>query len=218
MERIASTKGMLTQILGWMNCSLAIIVALFTSGCQSSVHLSHENLVGIQSIQPRRSIQAYQLGECVRKELPNTVGTHSFTVFAIPTGTINSDMALPVAVHSFVRVSLVDAGYNVIDISQDNAQNAPIIRGEITNYWLTGYSYFWPIFLQRGKFDYSLIVQMPNGRVLWKKSFEARATDTHVGVDYGYDSLAAKINTDILNKVREAISSSDFVTVLDDAR
>ena len=77
-----------------------VLVCVFLTGCQNMVEVNHEKLALCET-SVKRSIQVDQLAENVRKEPPQRVGTHTFTVFGIPCGSINIADPLPEVLHPY---------------------------------------------------------------------------------------------------------------------
>jgi len=192
---------------------MLLFVLAFLCGCQNMVPVTHGMLREVPQT-ANRSIQAADLGENVRKEPPNRIGTHTFSVFGIPAGTIHPEEPIPDTVHPFVVAALEKAGYTVNDIRGKQAANQPIVRGEIKKFWFAGYSWFWPAVVQSGEIEYRLVLQRPDGTVLWEKTFKGKASGARFASDDGYEPMVEKAMTTVLNGVIEAVSSEEFKSAM----
>ena len=88
------------------------------------------------------------------------------------------------------------------------------MRGEIQKFWFGGYGWFWPVFIQSGEFKYHLILQKPDGTILWEKTMVGKSGGATVFVDSGFNGLAEKATTKVLNQVIKAVQSEDFLKAL----
>jgi len=189
------------------------LVAVASVGCQNMVAVTRGPLVDAD--QPvSDTIQVADLAENVRKEPPQRVGTHTFTVFGIPAGDINCEQPLPDVVHPFVAETLRKAGYKVTDVRGKKAAREPILRGEITKFWFAGYSWFWPVIVQIGEFKYRLVLQQPNGTVLWEKDLKGDSGGVGFVADVGFDRMVKEATTKVLNQVIGEVTSQEFRNAL----
>lgn len=193
-----------------LNLSVLLIA---TTGCQNMVSVRHGPLVEPKT-RANLTIQVDELAANVRKERPNHIGTHTFSVLAIPGGDINVDRPLPDIMHPFIVESLEKAGYSVVDVRRKKAANLPVFRGEIKNFWFAGYSWLWPLYIQAGNIKYRMVLQRPDGAVLWEKTLTGRSAGVSGIVDAGYDSIVRTAVTEVLNKVIAEVQSDAFQTAL----
>lgn len=196
---------------------ISALAALFVlsaglAGCQNMVPISHSDLKAGTPV--NETIQVDQLAVNARKERPNLIGSHSFTVFAIPMGDINVEKPLPEIMHPYVESALRKAGYSTVDIRGKKAADAPVLRGEIKNFWFAGYSWFWPAFVQGGNIQYHLVLQKPNGTVLWEKLFKSDGIGSSFVADIGYENMITPAMTNLLNQVIAAVQSKEFIAAL----
>ena len=192
---------------------LVLGCAVVLGGCQNMVPLTHSGLKAVDH-PANLTIQVDNLAANARKERPNCIGSHSCTVFAIRSGDINVEKPLHEILHPFIEDALRQAGYTPVDVRGKKAADAPVLRGEIRNFWFAGYSWTWPAYVQGGNIQYRLILQKPDGTTLWEKLFKVDEIGAAVVVDSGYDKLACSATTKLLDQVAAAVVADDFKAAL----
>jgi len=199
--------------LKWGQGISALLAVLIVGGCQNMVAVTHGNLK--PAVKPANlTIQIDKLAVNARKERPNLIGMHLFTVFGIPVADINVERPLPELIHPFIVESLEAAGYSVVDVREKKVANVPVLRGEIRNFWFAGYSWLWPLYIQGGNMKYCLILQRPDGTVLYEKELSGGSMGVSVLADIGYDALVKSAVTKVLKQIIGEVQSEEFKAAL----
>jgi len=121
---------------------------------------------------------------------------------------------LPEIMHPFVVDALKAAGYSPIDIRGKQAADMPVLRGEIQNFWFAGFSWLWPLYIQGGDIKYRMVLQKPDGTVLWEKTVKSKGMGASFGGDSGYERMVNPTITKVLNQIIDAAQLDDFKRAL----
>lgn len=187
-----------------INISAVVLAASVIAGCNRQVEISHGPLEAPNSL-ANFTVQVGDLAANVRKEAPDLVGTQTFSVLGIPVGDVRTEEPLPKVLHPFVVEALETAGYAVVDIRGKKAAEVPVLRGEVRTFWFGLYTWVAPIMYYGGNIEHCLILQSPEGNILWQHSF--KATAGNVG---SWDGAIRPAVTDVLNQMIKAMASDEF--------
>jgi len=185
-------------------------IVLFLTGCQGVVPVKIKPLK-----QPEQKAEGTllvgDLARNVRKEAPNLIGYHTFTVLGLRTVPIRpaSPPGMQDAMTEHIKKALRTTGYEVKVVPPGIKQNVPILRGEIHKFWFSSYWWFWPVTMVGGDIKLQLILESPEGKRLWEKECKGggfMVLPSFANVDF----LVRDAATKICNQVVESISSDEF--------
>jgi hypothetical protein len=144
-----------------------------------------------------------------------SIGKHTFTVFAIPVGNMNADQSTPIkpSFDKAVREALEAAGYELVDGAKA-PKDSPVLRGEVIACWWWSYTWTWPFTLQGGENKVALFLEKPAGTVVWKKELSRIEPGVGVGGSYGFDLMIKWSMTKLLEDIVRAVDSAEFRSAL----
>jgi len=217
MERQLRARTSEAMVLGVV-CALVLIAG---SGCQQYARIAWGAPKPVQ-VENKTLLAVGDLSELKRRggiwdKQPSqaTIGKHTFTVFAIPVGSINAHQTTPLK-QSFdrgIRQALEATGYELVSAS-DAAQDTPVLRGEVRACWWWSYTWFWPLTIQGGENKVVLFLEQRDGTVLWQHAFSRIEPGMAFGGAYGFDSMVKWSMTKLLQDIVRECSSERFKAVL----
>ena len=139
------------------------------------------------------------------------IGKHTFTVLAIPVGSLNAHKGTPVrpSFEHAVRDALAAAGYELVPAAEAPA-SAPVLRGEINACWWWSYTWAWPVVVQGGENKVTLVLEARDGTELWRKEFSRIEPGVAPGGAFGFDLMIKWSMTKLVQDIVEACSSDEF--------
>jgi len=191
-------------------------------GCQQYVKVAWEPPEPAAGAGQRTVLAVGDLSKLNRESKPlegkaqdEVIGKHTFTVFAIPVGSINADETTPVkpSFDKAIRDGLRAAGYDLVEAARAPA-GSPVLRGEVQDCWWWSYSWFWPLFIQGGQNKVELFLEKPDGTMLWHKKFSRAEPGVSFGGSFGFDLMMKWSMTKLVKDVRDVCASDEFRTAL----
>jgi len=205
---IASVKGRLS-VYRWV---LAGLVVIMCTGCQSMTRISWD----VPSTDPGKK------GEIIATNLaeygddfcsPNTVGKHTFTLFAIPVSDIRSRNSIEEGVGKAIQDAIVAANYDVVLVTEP-PKGKPCLSGTVDRFYYYSYMWFWPLMFEGGKIQVTLVLTSPQGKEVWGRSFVSSSFWATPGGAFGYDAKIRKAMTKLLADIQDEVLSEDFKAAL----
>lgn len=207
------------SVAGFVALSLPLLFS--AAGCQSYAKITWDPPKPINT-NARRPLVVGNLAEMKRtpvlwenRPTDAVIGKHTVTVFALPTGNINTHETTPLK-QSFdkaVRDALSAAGYELVDASSATA-DTPILRGEVNACWWWSYSWFWPAVVQGGENKVTLFLDDRQGKNLWKHEFSRIEPGLAAGSSYGFDLMIKWSMTKLVQDIVRECSSDGFKAAL----
>lgn len=200
---------------------LSTLVLTAVTGCQHYAKITWDRPKPVE-VNERTTLAVGDLAELKRKgglwakDPPaSLIGKHTFTVFAIPTTTINTHEKTPLkqSFEKAVREALEAAGFELVEASEAPA-NAPLLRGEVNACWWWSYMWFWPFTIQGGENKVTLFLEDPDGAVLWKHEFSRIQPGMAFGGAYAFDLMIKWSMTKLLQDIVRECSSGEFKAAL----
>jgi len=149
------------------------------------------------------------------RPVETVIGKHTFTVFAIPVGNLNTHPTTPLKA-SFARAlrdGLEAAGYELVPAGEAPA-DGPVLRGEVNACWWWSYFWLWPVVVQGGQNKATLILESRDGTALWKREFSRIAPGVSPGGAFAFDVMIKRSMTRLVQDVVDACSSEEFRSAL----
>ena len=175
-----------------------------TIRCKGEIVVSHGKLDS-PSVPVNMTVQIDELAANNRREKPDEVGATTFTVAALPTGTITTDPAIPRTLHSFVVEALETAGYSVVDMRGKEVAQAPLLRGELKNFWFSVYTWAAPLIYCGGTMELRLIMQKPDKTVIWERSYKTNGNGL-----FSLNDPIKQAVTKVLNRIIADVQKEGF--------
>ena len=182
---------------------VAVGLLVLGSGCASTARITWDT----PTAQPRQDMTVY-VKPTQYSGANTTVGKHTFTVFALPVGSISAHRPVDECVTKAVADGIRSAGYDV-KTSVEPPPNAAVVQPVLSkfNYW--SYSWFWPLFFEGGKVSLDL-EGGTSGAVTWNKTYDASSFWlTPVGA-FGFDSAIKGDMTKIVVEIQKDTGSTEF--------
>lgn len=192
-------------------------LALFLAGCQgvTPIEVKRFKLPGQKA---HGELLIGDLAKNVRKEPPNLIGYHTVTVFGVKTTPIHpaTPPGMQNAMTKHIKNALRTAGYQVTVVPPGTKPEGPVLRGEIRKFWFSSYWWLWPITIVSGDIKLQLILESPEGEILWEK--ECKGSSGTVAPSFAnVDSRVKDATTQVCNKVINAVTSDEFRRALEHA-
>jgi hypothetical protein len=210
-----------------MATGLVAIVLLPVSlvGCQQHARIEWDPLEPCNVAQ-KTPVVVGDLAEIRREEIPllgvpqgEEIGKHTFTVFAIPVGSINADQSTPLKAtfEKAVRESLEAAGFEIVPPDKAPAGSARL-RGELRECWWWSYTWFWPLVIQGGRNRVALCVEDSSGNQLWEHEFSRAEPGMALGGSYALDLMVKWSMTKLTKDIVEECSGEAFRAAIQNRR
>lgn len=175
---------------------IALLAAsLLAAGCQSSARIAWDPPKAApseKSVLYVGDLAALDRHDAVWGSATNgeSIGKHTFTVFAIPVGNINADPETPVqpSFDHATRDALKAAGYELRPAAEA-PKGAPILKGEVRQCQFWSYSWFWPVFVQGGDVKVALRFENADGTSPWSKEFHGSGPGMGFVGSFGFDTM-----------------------------
>jgi len=186
------------------------VLALFLMGCQGVSPIGVKTFVQPEQ-QASGKLLVADLAKNVRKEPPNLIGYHTITVFGFRTSPISpaAPLGMQDAMTKHIMSALRTAGYEPVILPPGEKSDSPVLRGEIRKFWFASYWWFWPITVVGGDIKLRLILESPEGEILWEKEYKGGKG----GVQFSMANVESCIKhaaTQVCNKVIEGVTSDEF--------
>lgn len=194
-----------------------IVLLMVATGCQSMTKITWD--VPPTSPGEKRPLTVGKVAKYPGhfKSGPNTVGRHTFTVFAIPVGEIFSQNGIEERVNKAVTDALRAANYDVAFKSQP-PPGQPWLSGILLKFKYWSYSWFWPVMFDGGKIQLTLQLKNPASETVWTHGFTSSSSWVTFGSAHGYDSNIRSAMTKLVLEIKQAVLSDEFREALQEAQ
>jgi hypothetical protein len=208
----------------WLWEALGSLILVATTGCQHYAKITWEPPVPVE-VAAKTPLAVADLAELRRKggvwdadPTEAVIGKHTFTVFAIPVGSVNTHQSTPLKQTFAAAVcdALEAAGYELVPASEA-PDDAPVLRGEVNACWWWSYSYFWPVVIQGGENKVSLVLETRDGTPLWQREFSRIEPGVTPGGAYALDLMIKWSMTKLVRDMARECSSEAFKAALQPA-
>jgi hypothetical protein len=216
-----SPQSMRTRMWSGSLLVPAVLLAGAATGCQQYAKVTWDSPKAV-AVDKKVPLMVSDLSKLNRqsqlyepKPQGESIGKHTFTVFAIPVGNLNADTSTPIK-RSFdraVREAVQAAGYELVEADKAHP-DSPVLRGEVLACWWWSYSWTWPFNVQGGENKVLLVLETPDGTVLWKKEFSRIEPGIGLGGSYGFDLMIKWSMTKLLEDIVAGCSSDEFKAAL----
>ena len=200
---------------------LSGLVLAATVGCQHYARITWDSPEPV-SVGEKTPLAVDDLAEIKRaggiwdrRPSDAVIGKHTFTVFAIPVGSINTHKSTPLkkSFAAAVREALEASGYELIPADKADPE-APVLRGEVNACWWWSYNYFWPVVVQGGRNKVTLVLETRDGNPLWKREFTRIAPGVTPGGAFAFDLMIKWSMTKLVRDIVRECSSHEFKAAL----
>ena len=190
------------------NFSLVAAI-LILNGCSSMMTLRTQDLnISEEEYSEQIITNAVTEGQ----DLGQRVGKATFTVFAIPVGSVYLTGDGNKQIMDLVRDALKQVGYEVIIADSREPSEVPRLICKIERFWFKNYTWFAPFIKTWGGIQLEVNLLSQDGKVVWTQDFFEKAA-TWKSVD-AFSNVANVCMLRILNKMVNAFSSREFHSVL----
>ena len=146
---------------------LVPVAMAVTSGCQTAVPIKASALPRISEPKPQ-SLCVLKEATDARKNKSDHVGRHTFTVFMIPTISVESREPLGKEVGKVFTEALTQSGYEVRQVAALDEADGPVLVIQVDSFRNYLFSWLWPLGLTGGRAKLTPYVFGSDGKVLWK--------------------------------------------------
>ncbi len=192
-----------------------VMIFIWLTGCGGVIPLTHHPLNS-----PKQQFSdVLLLQESVNdvREDQNAIGRTTITVFAITSGYIHTQTEFKQKIVELVSQALETIGYhvNIVGLKGISTTNSPIVKIEVDEFWFKDYTYFWPIVPTWGSIGLSLIVERPNGQIIFNQTFAGKGNSFCLLADEcAFKTATSEALTDVLNQIVQELSGKKFHSAL----
>ncbi len=148
--------------------SMFMAAILLNSGCQTSVY--------VKASPVKRLAEPKSAALCVLKEATDArsnkpkrhIGRQTFTIFMIPTISVQSEDLIKDAVGKVFVQALKESGYNVEVVTALDQSDGPVLVLQVDSIRNFLFSWLWPLGLTTGRSHMTPILYDNQGKILWK--------------------------------------------------
>lgn len=186
----------------------AVVLVVLGTGCVSSSTIDWRQPPALASKGKVVYVRPTQYGG-----VNTMVGKHTFTVFALPVGSIAAHRPVDECTTKAVMDAVTAAGYEARPSSEapSGVRQLQPTLGRLS-YW--SYSWFWPLFLEGGGVDLQLSLVDPAGASMWRDSYSARSLWVTPGGAFGFDTAIRGDMTKVVSDIQQKVAARPFEDAL----
>ena len=152
------------------HCFLMLFVPValvITSGCQTTAPIKAKAMPRISEPKPQ-SLCVLTDATDARKKKSDHVGRQTFSVFMIPTFSVQSEDPLGKEVGKVFSEALTQSGYEVKPVATLDEADGPVLAIQVDSFRNYLFAWLWPLGLTGGRAELTPVVFDSEGKVLWK--------------------------------------------------
>jgi len=186
----------------------SLIMGLVGCGTSHQMPLTHDVLA---TPQQRFSAHIVMQEQAVdRRESPGQIGQMTATLFAIPSGSVETTNPVGVEVVMQVKEALESTGYQITLAKAPYSDPLPanILKVQINEFHFKNYSWFAPLVFTWGDIALKLTLEDHESKVLFARTFH-QSGNSYRPFD-GFEVAIKEALTEILNQIVTASSTEEF--------
>lgn len=196
---------------------LVPVAMVITSGCQTTVPIKAGAMQRISEPKPK-SLCVLTEATDARKKKSDHVGRQTFSLFMIPTFSVQSDDPLGKEVGKVFSEALNQSGYEVNPVATLDEADGPVLAIQVDSCRNYLFAWVWPLGLTGGRSKLTPIVFGGTGKVLWKgEPCVAWGGCPSLVYMAGFETTIKQEMTSIMRQVVAQLNNPEFVKAISTA-